>query len=310
MRIVFMGNPPFAVPTLRKLVASEHEVVGVVSNPPRPVGRGRQVKETAVGLEARSIGLPLLQPESLKAPSFKESLLTLNPDLFVVVAFRILPTVLLELPCHGAINLHASLLPAYRGAAPIQWALINGETVTGLTTFLIEPKVDRGAILLQEKVPISPEDNYGTLAERMSALGADLVLRSIAGWKTGEIIPQPQDHSRATAAPKIKPEHRQIDWSLPALRIHNLIRGLAPFPGAYTTWKGRTLKLFSSRVVEIAQPAQPPGTIIDSTKNQLIVQTGEQQLALLEVQLEGKKRLSIEDFLRGYRLHEGQRLGV
>ncbi len=304
-----MGNPPFAIPTLRKLVTSEHEVIGVVSNPPRPVGRGRRIKETAVGIEARLISLPLLQPQSLNDPSFRETLLTLNPDLFVVVAFRILPPTLLDLPRRGAINLHASLLPAYRGAAPIQWALINGETKTGLTTFLIEPKVDRGAILLQEKVPIAPEDNYGSLTERLSTLGADLVLRSINGWEAGWIIPQPQDHSQATAAPKIKLEHRQIDWSLPALRINNLIRGLAPHPGAFTTWKRRTLKIFSSSIMETISTKQPPGTAITVSGDQLVVQTGEHGLALLKVQLEGKKRLSIDEFLRGYHLQVGERLG-
>jgi methionyl-tRNA formyltransferase len=255
------------------------------------------------------MGLPLLQPESLKDSSFRESLTSLKPELFVVVAFRILPSVLLGIPRRGAINLHASLLPAYRGAAPIQWALINGETVTGLTTFLIEPKVDRGAILLQKKIPIDPEDNYGSLADRMSELGADLVLRSIDGWEAGQIIPQHQDHSQATAAPKIKPEHRQINWSLPALQIHNLIRGLAPQPGAFTTWKKRTLKVFSSRVVELEGTAQPPGTITTATGNQFIVQTGDHGLALLEAQLEGKKRLSIEEFLRGCHFSVGERLG-
>lgn len=302
-----MGNPPFAVASLEALFNSRHELVAVVSNPPRPMGRGRIPQETPVGRSARQRGLLLLQPESLLESGFQDSLRELNPDLFVVVAFKILPEGLLQIPPKGSINLHASLLPAYRGAAPIQWALINGDEETGLTTFLIAPQVDTGAILLQTKLSIDPADNRGTLEARMSIQGAELLLKTVDRWDEGQITPTPQDERLVTKAPKIKKALLQVDWTLPAEALYNRVRAAAPRPGLWTRWGKKRVKIFATRPAPGG--ARLPSGVVAVEGQRLLVGTGTGKLELLELQPEGKERLAASAFLRGYSLRTGDRLG-
>ncbi len=308
MRIIFMGNPDFAVPSLKK-IAEAGELVAVVTNPERPIGRGRRVNSSAVAQAARELGIPLLQPDSLTDPAFVNELESIAPDLFVVVAFRILPRILIEIPKLGSINLHGSLLPRYRGAAPIQWALINGDKETGLTTFLIKPRVDTGDILHQVAIPIEDDDDYGSLAERMSQIGSNLLVETVKELNAGKMTPVIQDESLVTKAPKITSEMCRIDWTLDAVAIRNRIRGFSPRPGAYTDWDGKRLKIFSARTIDINDSDLLPGTVSKSSGNDLLVQTGQGQLKIVECQLEGKRRMTAEEFLRGVNVTSGLILG-
>lgn len=307
MRLVFMGNPIIAVPSLRVLANSSHQVVGVVSNRPKPMGRGRQLMETAVGQEAREQQLNLIHAYNLKDAQFLNSLSSLEADLFIVVAFKILPRIILEIPRLGAINLHTSLLPKYRGAAPIQRAVMNGDGETGLTTFLIEPKVDAGGILLQKSVEICPQDDYGTLSKKMAILGAELLLDTINQYATGNVIPLPQENELSTLAPKINKEECIIKWSNSAEQIHNQIRGLSPVPAAYTKINGKRMKVYRTEVVS-GKLSGNPGVVLIRTSNELIVQSGDGGLRILEVQMEGKRRMPIEDCLRGIKIDLGDQL--
>ncbi len=299
LRIVFMGTPDFAVPTLRTLLEEGHQVVGVVTAADKPAGRGQKLKESAVKQYAKEKGLPVLQPTNLKSPEFNEELKALRPDLNVVVAFRMLPEVVWDMPTYGTINLHASLLPDYRGAAPINWAIINGETETGVTTFFITHNIDTGDLIYQKKVPIGPDETAGELHDRLMEEGAELVLQSVNAIERGEHPKTPQEQTgEIKKAPKITTDICWIDWQQELTDIHNLIRGLSPFPGARTTLNGKTLKIYRSRA-EPAEHQEPIPSIHTDYKNELKVAVHGGWLHLLDVQVEGKKRMGVKEFLRG-----------
>ena len=303
-----MGNPEFAVPSLTKIVESEYALLAVVSNPSKLIGRNKTEKITKVGEFAKSQSIPLFQPQALDDPEFLKGMKTLNPDYFLVVAFKILPALLLDIPQKGSINLHASLLPHYRGAAPIQRAIMNGERETGLTTFIIRRLVDTGSILMQMKVSINDSDTFGTLSEKMSKKGADLLLKTLNQLRDNSLFPQEQDHSDATSAPKIRESDSCIDWGQPAEIIHNQIRGLSPKPGAFTYFNGMRLKILRSSV-EQSNEKKNPGSVVFCDKKLLIIQTGDGHIELLTIQREGKKTMETPDFLNGVDINIGDTFG-
>ncbi len=310
MKVVFMGTPDFAIPSLERLVNSKCEVVGVVTGPDKPKGRGLVLSESSVKRFSKEHNLKILTPQNLKSDGFFHSLKELYPDLSVVVAFRILPERILSLPRLGTVNLHASLLPKYRGAAPINWALINGETKTGLTTFYIQKKVDTGDLLLQKEVDILPEENFGELHDRMASLGADLLLETVDLIEKGEAKPIKQDHTSATPAPKITREHCRIDWSNEAIPIKNQIRGLSPVPAAFTFYRGKILKIRKAEVVGETPFSDGFGEVVSADgKEKIWVKTKKGILNILELQPEGKREMSAEEFVRGYRISVGEKLG-
>ncbi|MGE5352241.1 MAG: methionyl-tRNA formyltransferase [Acidobacteriota bacterium] len=298
MNIIFMGTPDFAIPSLKALIESRHSVVAVVTTPDKERGRGQKVTFTPVKEFALQNNIEVLQPVSLKDESFIQRLKELEADLYVIVAFRILPKEVYTIPKKGAFNLHGSLLPKYRGAAPIQWAVINGEKETGLTTFFLQEKVDTGNIILREKVDILDTDDFGSLHDKMSPLGAELVLKTVDMIEKGNVPVETQDNSTATPAPKITKETATIDWTRPAYKVHNLIRGLSPYPGAFFTHNGKVIKIYKSslnfdRKLSVGE--------IYQTKTEAVIGCGMDAINLLEVQIEGRKRMGIEEFLRGYR---------
>jgi methionyl-tRNA formyltransferase len=299
MKIVFFGTPDFAIPSLKILNESKHQIVGVVTAPDKQRGRGRKVSYTPIKEYALKNNLFLLQPEKLNDDDFVESLKELNADLFVIVAFRILPTRVFTIPPKGSFNLHGSLLPKYRGAAPIQWALINGEKETGVTTFFLKEKVDTGNIIAQEKIKISEDDNLGSLHDKMSEVGAKLVLKTVEQIDDNSYVLSEQDNSKATPAPKITKETCKINWEKSAEDIHNLIRGLSPFPGAFFIHSNKQYKIFKSVIV--SNPQLKPAEI-NQTKKELFVGTNNGTIQILEIQPEGRKRMTTEEFLRGYSL--------
>jgi len=311
MRIVFMGTPDFAIPSLKTLVQSQHNVVAVVTVPDKPAGRGNKLRPSAVKTFAMNHGLPVLQPENLRDETFLKSLEKFQADLFVVVAFRILPVEVFTMPPKGTVNLHASLLPAYRGAAPINWALINGEKETGVTTFYIEEKVDTGEILLQRRVPISEDMTAGELHDFLAQVGAEVLLETVDGIEQGTLKPIPQQ-GQVTKAPKITKELREIDWSKDAWSLHNLIRGLSPVPGSYTFFRQKILKILKTTVKDFDTVTEsPPGTIISANKNgPMEIQTGRGVLQLLQIQPADKRAMTASEFIRGYRVEPGEQLGV
>ncbi|MCS7052744.1 MAG: methionyl-tRNA formyltransferase [Ignavibacterium sp.] len=298
MKIIFLGTPDFAIPSLQSIYHSNHDLIAVVTVPDKEQGRGRKLSASPVKKFAVEKNIPLYQPEKLKGNlDFSEQMKDLKPDLFVVVAFKILPKEIFEIPRYGSFNLHASLLPKYRGAAPIQWALINGETETGLTTFKLAEKVDTGNIYIQKRVQIYPDDNFGTLHNRLSELGAEVVMDTISLIESGKYELIPQDDSLATPAPKITKEICQINWNKSALEIHNLVRGLSPEPAAFFNFNGKIIKIFKTEVVRHLQ--LKPFEFFQ-TKKELFIGCREDSLKILEIQLEGKKRMGIEEFLRGF----------
>jgi methionyl-tRNA formyltransferase len=297
MRIIFMGTPDFAVPSLQKITTSRHKVIAVVTAPDKEKGRGQKVSITPVKEYALVNNIPILQPDKLKDPEFIKSLKELAADLIVVVAFRILPREVFSIPQYGSFNLHGSLLPKYRGAAPIQWAIINGEKETGITTFALEDKVDTGNYFLEKKIMISDEDNFGVIHDKLSILGADAVLETIEIIDKGNYVLQNQDDSLATPAPKITKETGLIEWNKPAHEINNLIRGLSPYPGAYFLYKDKFIKIYKSSVDN--DKVLKPGEIF-SAKEELIIGCRVNSLRINELQLEGKKRMSVIEFLRGF----------
>ena len=307
MRIVFMGNAAFAVPGLTSVYTSAHELVSVVTNPDKKQGRNLRPAPTPVARFAGEHGIPLIQPGSLKHPSLASDLQGLKADLFVVVAFRILPVTLLRIPRLGCVNLHASLLPEYRGAAPIQWSLMSGDFLTGLTTFVLAPEVDTGDLLLDREVVIYPDDDHGSLARRMSYVGASLLMETVEGIESGKAASRPQNDSLATGAPRIRPDLCSIDWDLSAWQIHNKIRALSPVPGAYTVFRGKRIKLF--RTALSWKRSGAPGEIVHMERESFVVSCGAGSLHLLEVQVEGKRRMSGRDFLLGSSLSPGEKLG-
>jgi methionyl-tRNA formyltransferase len=297
-----MGTPDFAVASLTALQSSSHQLVGVVTAPDRPAGRGRQPRASAVKDYAVAHGLRILQPTNLKSPEFVEELGALDADLFVVVAFRMLPEVVWQMPLEGTINLHGSLLPQYRGAAPINWAIINGEAVTGVTTFFIEKEIDTGKIIAQKELSIGANETAGELHDRMMDLGARVLAETVDKIAEGSVEPLPQsavsgDSKTWKLAPKIFPDDCVVDWSQGALAIHNKIRGLSPYPGARTTLAGKSLKVFSGLLSQHSQLQPGQFRVIDG---QLFAGTGVADYAILELQLEGKKRMTAEEFLNGF----------
>lgn len=307
MRIVFMGTPDFAVASLRRLVEAGCDVVAVITAPDKPAGRGGHLQQSAVKRYALSVGLPVLQPEKLKNAEFFEELRRYRADLQVVVAFRMLPEVVWAMPPKGTFNLHASLLPQYRGAAPINWAVINGETETGVTTFFIQQEIDTGPLLFQETQPIHPDDTAGTLHDRLMEQGADLVLRTVQAIESGDYreIPQPEAGEGLKKAPKMFRETCEIRWDQPAEVIRNFVRGLAPYPAAWTALAGKNCKVFRVAVAEgqgQGAGGQEPGQIETDHRHYLRFRCADGWVAVEELQLEGKKRMGIEEFLRGMKL--------
>ena len=306
MNVIYMGTPEFAVPGLAAIAKSRHQVKLVVTGPDKAVGRGRKLRETPVKKMARELNLPILQPESLKSPDFIETVKAVQADIIVVVAFRILPPELINATRLGAINLHASLLPKYRGAAPINWAIMNGDKETGFTIFQIKPKVDTGDILMQETVAINTKDTYGELYERLSKLGAPALVKILSDLENDKVQAVPQDDIQASKAPKIFPRMGQLDWKNSADSIKNLIHGLSPYPGAYTYFGKKRIKILRADVSP-GKSDYPPGTITFLDGNRLVIQTGSGNLHPLELQAEGKKVLPVSEFLRGFQAKIGDR---
>jgi methionyl-tRNA formyltransferase len=305
LRLVFMGTPDFAVPSLQALLAGPDQVVAVICQPDRQRGRGKKVTPPPVKVLAEDHGLPVLQPESIKTADVFETIRHIAPDLMVVVAYgNLLPGSLLRLPPLGTINVHGSLLPKYRGAAPIQWAVINGETETGITIMQMDEGMDSGDILLTVHEPISSEDTGGTLFRRLALLGGNALTTAIEGLKQGTLHPVGQDHGRATRAPMLTKEQGLVDWRLPADRLHCLIRGLDPWPSAYGFLDGSRFRFFRPEVVRLA-PSAPPGTICRASAEGLLITTGQDCLLIREIQPEGKKRMSVQACLCGSSFEPG-----
>lgn len=307
-----MGTPEFAVATLGSLLMNGFNVVGVVTVPDKPAGRGRTLKKSPVKIFAESSYIQILQPSNLKDPDFVNTLIGLRPDIFIVVAFRMLPEVVWKIPSTGTINLHASLLPDYRGAAPINHAIINGETITGVTTFFIDNKIDTGNILLREEIQIFPFENAGDLHDRMTKLGARLVIKTLGGIIDRSITPQPQSTFitpgvELKTAPKIHPEDCIINWNSGAVKIHNLIRGLAPTPGARSVLNGKKSSLsvkFYESIPEIEIHSLKPGTIVSDGKHNFKIACKDGFVSISMLQLEGKKRMNSIEFLKGFKISD------
>jgi methionyl-tRNA formyltransferase len=315
MRLIFLGTPAFAVPTLERVVEAGHQVLTVVTQPDRPRGRGQHAAPPPVKDAAMRLGLPVYQPERVRRPEAVESLRAMPVDAMVVVGYgQIIPQSVIDLAPLGILNVHGSLLPKYRGAGPIQWAILNGETRTGVTTMRIDAGLDTGDMLLKAETEIPPDEDAIQLGRRLSVMGADLLVETLAGLAARKIVPEKQDSAQATYAPLLKKEDGLIDWSQPAAAIHNRVRGLQPWPGAYTSWRGQTLHIWKSRIGSDAgsreaavQPATGSGCFV--SLKPLVVACGTGSLELMEVQLEGRKRISAADFANGQRVAENESLG-
>lgn len=311
MKLVFCGTPQFAVPTLRKLLAEGFNIPLVITNPDEPSGRGYERKASPVKQAAEKSGLKVSQPVRLKGPATEAVISQVAPDVIVVVAYgHIIPAWMIDLPRFGCVNLHASLLPKYRGAAPIQWALIRGERTTGITTMQIDPGLDTGDILLQRQIEIRDDDTTETLSDRLSTLGAELMVETLRSIPRGEITPRPQDNEQATLAPMLKKADGRIDWGLKAEQIAWRVRGLRPWPGAFTAFRGKTLHIWSASAAPAGTPEWlEPGTLL-ARRESLSIACGEGTLiAVKELQLEGRKRLTAREFLNGIRLASAEKFG-
>lgn len=297
MNIVFMGSPDFAIPSLEKIFNSNHTIKAVVSNVDKRRGRGSDIAPTVVKAKAMELGLPVIEVEDLKSEQFEKTLKELNPDLFVVVAFRILPKNILEIPKVGSINLHASLLPKYRGAAPIHWAVINGEEETGCTIFFLDEKVDTGNIILQKKISIANNDTTGEIYSKLMEEGSDQLLEAIDLIESENYDLIKQEDSEATPAPKLFNENTRIDFTKTAVEVHNLIRGLNPFPVAWTTWNDKKVKIYRSKISPEVKIA--PAELLEK-EGKLLAGCKEGAIEITELQLPGKKRMSSEEFINGY----------
>ncbi len=319
MRIIFMGTPDFSVPTFEALLDAGHQIVLTVTQPDRAKGRGNAVAFSPVKEAARSHGIEVYQPERIRDQKCIEYLRRQDADIVVVVAYgQILPKEILGMTPYGCVNVHASLLPKYRGAAPIQWAVINGEPVTGVTTMRMDEGLDTGDIILTEEVILDPDETGGSLFDRLSVVGARLCVRTLAAIGDGTAVYTPQDPAQATKVGMIRKDLGRLDFRRPAAELERLVRGLDPWPSAYTEWNGKTLKIWKAAVREDESGAgaspedgtgAAPGTVVEVTEEAFAVQTGEGLLVLLEVQPEGKKRMPCDAFLRGYPMREGDRLG-
>ena len=303
-----MGTPEFAVPSLERLAQSAYQAIAVATGPDRPRGRGQEVTPTPVKIAAQRLGIEtILQPESVKDPRFAEQIRALDPDLIVVVAFRILPPEVFNAARLGTFNLHGSLLPKYRGAAPINHAIMEGEAETGVTTFFLKEQVDTGNVILQKRMSIGPDETAGEVHDRMMEIGADAVVETVRLIEAGTAVPRPQDDSLATPAPKIHREDCRIRWDRRAERVHNQIRGLSPHPGAWTMHGDTLLKIYRTRVAETPTAAQP-GTVIEAA-DRLLIACEKDAVEVVEVQQQGRKTLGAAEFVRGYSLRMGDVLG-
>lgn len=305
MRLIFMGTPQFAVPCLAGLVEAGHEIAGVVTRVDKPAGRGRTLAAPPVKLAASELGLPLFQPKRVRDPEFIATLRKQEPQVIVVAAYgQILPKDILTMPPFGCVNVHASLLPAYRGAAPINWAIIRGDRETGITIMQMDEGMDTGAILMQESIAIEPADTAGTLGGKLSRLGVRLITEALPLLETGRLTPKAQDASKASLAPLLKKEDGLIDWRRPAAELHNRVRGLSPWPGAYTFLDSTMIKILRT---EIAPGSGEPGAIYPENHKGLNVGTGGDLLRVATIQPAGKKPMSSEEFLRGHRNIAGKK---
>ena len=306
LRVVFMGTPDFAVPCLTMLIKEELQVAAVVTQPDRPKGRGQKLAYSPVKEVALTHNLPVLQPETIKSDEFYNRLSALAPDVIIVVAFgQILPRRILALPAHGCINVHASLLPKYRGAAPIHWAIINGETKTGITTMHMDTGLDTGDMILKAELPILPTDTTGSLHDKLSDLGAGVLADTLKQLAAGHAPRIPQVEAQSTYAPMLDRATERIDWQQPAVAIHNLVRGLNPWPGAYCTLQNKTMKIWQTNVHNETQTCAKPGQVVQITKAGLVVETGQGLIELLEVQPASKRRMKASDCVCGYCLTIG-----
>lgn len=300
LKVIFFGTPDFAVASLEAMVLAGCQVVAVVTAPDKPAGRGQVLQASPVKKFALAHQLPVLQPEKLKAPEFVAALKTFQADIYVVVAFRMLPEVVWNMPPLGTINVHASLLPQYRGAAPINWAIINGERETGVTTFKLQHAIDTGNMLLQRKISILPADNAGTIHDKLMQEGALLLVETLSRLVDGSVSETPQQEDKAMKhAPKIFKETTKINWDQPAQRVHDFVRGLSPYPAAHTVLEGKNIRLYETHLGETSDAL--PGTYATDGKSWLRFATQDDWLYVDDLQLEGKKRMRIADFLRGYR---------
>lgn len=303
LRIVFMGTPEFAVPSLKILLDHQYQVAGVITAPDKPAGRGLQIQQSAVKKFALENGLPVLQPRNLKDEQFLAELKSLQADLQIVVAFRMLPAGVWQMPTIGTFNLHGSLLPQYRGAAPINWAIINGEQVTGVTTFFLQQEIDTGKILFQEKITIHEDETAGELHDRMKIIGASLVLKTVMAIEQGTINATEQIvNCPLNKAPKLFTEHCLIDWNQPVAVIYNLIRGLSPYPAAFTLLNGKVMKILIAKKIS-GNAKNQPGEIVTDGKTFLHFAALDGMIAVEKIKMEGKKEMSVQEFLRGYRFN-------
>jgi methionyl-tRNA formyltransferase len=308
-KIIFMGTPQFSVPGLQALHQHGYEIALVVTQPDRPKGRGRRITPSPVKQTARDLGYPVIQPSSIKTPDFADQIKSLKPDIQVVIAYgKILPENVLALPRIGTINIHASLLPKLRGAAPIQWAVINGEAETGVCSMLMDKGMDTGDVLLTAKETIEPCDTAGTLHDRLAVSGARVLIDTLNAFADNTIQPLPQDHSHATYAPMLTKDDGLINWNKPAKFVENFLRGVTPWPGAYTFWGDKRLKIFSAGAIA-ADISEPPGTVLVGFPDELRVATGDGVLSIQEIQGASGKRLAIKEFLRGHPVKPGTILG-
>lgn len=309
LRTVFMGTPDFAVPCLDVLIKEGYPVVGVVTQPDRPKGRGQKLAYSPVKEAALNHNLPVLQPVSIRDEEFYHQIAALKPNIIVVVAFgQFLPKKLLELPTHGCINVHASLLPKYRGSAPIHWAIINGETTTGITTMYMDVGMDTGDMILKAEIPILPTDTTGSLHDKLKDLGAVVLSSTLRRIADKSAPREPQQESEATYARMLSRDTERIDWHQPAIAIHNLVRGLNPWPGAYCQYQNKSLKIWQTRVHDESKQCSVPGKIVQITKTGLVVETGKGTIEILEVQPESKRRMKASDCVCGYCLTVGNLL--
>jgi methionyl-tRNA formyltransferase len=305
-RIVFMGTPAFSLPCLEALLKSERQVIAVVTQPDRPKGRGQVLTPPPVKQAAEHYGIPVHQPDKLKDPAFLDLLTSWQPDYIIVVAYgKILPPDVLKIPRKGCINVHASLLPKYRGASPVQWAIMNGEKVTGLTTMLMDAGMDTGAILLQTQVRIDPEDTAGVLSDRLAWVGSGLLIKTLDEMEQGRITPVPQAHQEATTIPLLRKEDGLIRWEKDAEGVYNRIRAMDPRPGAYTYYRGEKWGIWKGEIVEKSYPGRRPGEIVDVKGDFFVVATGHGGFRVREIQPAGKRRMSVPDFLRGNQIIKG-----
>lgn len=314
LRIVFCGTPAFAVPSLHRLIAQpEFEIVGVVTQPDRPRGRGREIAISAVKAAAAEAGIPVYQPEKIRSDEASEYFRRVAPDVVVIIAYgQIIPARLIAIPRLGWINVHASLLPKYRGAAPINWAIINGETRTGVTTMQIDAGLDTGPMLLRSEIDIGTDETATQLATRLAEAGAPLIVETLHRLDRGEIVATPQDNSQATLAPILKKDDGKIEWQLSARKIYNRIRGLQPWPGAFTTFRGRNCQIWGKPIKPVAAGGEP-GTILPTQEDGLLVICGGPVASVLRVehiQVEGRNRVTDFEFMRGARIQLGERFGA